>query len=56
MIRVGIAEIKAQLSRHRPPAGPRPIGIDRGMEIPPSFFEPLPDELLEAFEGRHEPS
>ena len=30
---------------------PRPIGIDRGMVVPPSFFEPLPDEIVEAFEG-----
>ena len=29
----------------------RPVGIDRGMIVPPSFFEPLPDELLDAFEG-----
>ena len=30
---------------------PRPVGIDRGMRIPASFFEPLPDDLLDAFEG-----
>lgn len=30
---------------------PRRIGIDRGMKIPDSFFEPLPVELIEAFEG-----
>ncbi len=29
----------------------RPVGIDRGMEVPASFFEPLPDDLLAAFEG-----
>ena len=29
----------------------RPVGIDRGMEVPASFFEPLPDELFAAFEG-----
>lgn len=29
----------------------RPVGIDRGMEVPASFFEPLPDGLLAAFEG-----
>ncbi|MDE0110113.1 MAG: type II toxin-antitoxin system prevent-host-death family antitoxin [Bryobacterales bacterium] len=29
----------------------RRIGIDRGMKIPASFFEPLPVELIEAFEG-----
>jgi len=30
----------------------RPAGIDRGMRVPNSFFEPLPDELVEAFEGK----
>ena len=29
----------------------RPVGIDRGMEVPASFFDPLPDNLLAAFEG-----
>ena len=29
----------------------RPVGIDRGMTIPSSFFEPLPDDVLDAFEG-----
>ena len=28
----------------------RPVGIDRGMTIPPEFFEPLPDEVIDAFE------
>lgn len=48
---VPIAEIRpiAKL-----PEKPRPVGIDRGMRIPPSFFEPLPDDLLDAFEGRGE--
>ena len=35
----------------RLPAEPRPVGIDRGMTVPPSFFEPLPADLLDAFEG-----
>ncbi len=39
----------------RPRAEPRPIGIDRGMKVPNSFFEALPLELLEAFEGKSEP-
>jgi hypothetical protein len=32
---------------------PRPIGLakDKGVSIPDSFFEPLPDELLAAFNG-----
>ena len=28
----------------------RPIGTAPGLEVPPEFFEPLPDELLRAFE------
>lgn len=36
------------------PEKTRPVGIDRGMTVPPSFFEPLPDALLDAFEGRDE--
>lgn len=78
MIRVNIADAKANLSRHlervengetivicrrnvpiaeiRPVAKmlakARPVGIDRGMQVPASFFAPLPDALLDAFEGR----
>ena len=33
----------------------RPIGLDRGkFEIGPEFFEPLPDDLLRAFDGENE--
>lgn len=49
---VEIAEI---LPLPRPPTRRRPIGIDRGLDIPDSFFEPLPEDLLRAFEGRGEP-
>lgn len=28
----------------------RPVGIDRGMTVPSSFSDPLPDELLDEFE------
>lgn len=32
--------------------GPRPIGLGKGLAtIPDSFFDPLPDDLLRAFEG-----
>ena len=34
---------------------PRRIGIDRGMKVPDSFFEPLQVELIEDFEGRAAP-
>ena len=31
----------------------RPIGLQKNnFSVPQSFFEPLPDELLDAFEGR----
>lgn len=45
---VPVAEIRPL---PQPLRDPRPVGIDRGMEVPASFFEPLPDDLLAAFEG-----
>ena len=31
----------------------RPIGLAKGrFEVPPEFFDPLPDHLLDAFEGK----
>ena len=31
---------------------PRPIGLARGQfTVPESFFEPLPDDVIESFEG-----
>lgn len=45
---VPIAEIRPI---HATPAERRPIGIDRGMKLPESFFEPLPEELARAFGG-----
>jgi prevent-host-death family protein len=48
---VPVAEIRPLATL---PKSPRPVGIDRGMTIPASFFEPLPDEVLAAFEGRGE--
>jgi antitoxin (DNA-binding transcriptional repressor) of toxin-antitoxin stability system len=36
-----------------PPARRRPIGLARGeVRLGPEFFQPLPAELLDAFEGR----
>jgi hypothetical protein len=33
---------------------PRRLGTARGkIPVPPEFFEPLPEELLRAFEGRN---
>lgn len=49
---VPVAEIRPIA---QPPVEPRPVGIDRGMAVPDSFFEPLPEEVLAAFEGRDEP-
>ena len=48
---VPIAEIRPL---RKLPEKPRRVGIDRGMTVPPSFFEPLPDALLDAFEGHGE--
>ena len=47
---VPIAEIRAlpQPARHK-----RPIGLAKGeFTVPSQFFEPLPDDLMAAFEGR----
>jgi len=34
------------------PARPRPIGLCKGrFAVPPTFFDPLPDDLLGAFDG-----
>jgi antitoxin (DNA-binding transcriptional repressor) of toxin-antitoxin stability system len=31
----------------------RPVGLGKGLvEIPSTFFEPLPEEFLQAFEGK----
>ena len=36
----------------QPAAEPRPFGLAKGaFSVPPSFFEPLPDEEIAAFEG-----
>ena len=49
---VPIAEIRPLPKR---PLTERPVGIDRGMKVPASFFDPLPDDLLDAFEGVADP-
>ena len=37
------------------PTHARPIGLAKGrFTVPSNFFDPLPDALLEAFEGTHE--
>jgi prevent-host-death family protein len=30
----------------------RPVGLVRGLKVPKSFFDPLPDDIADAFEGR----
>ena len=50
---VPIAEIRPL---PRLPRRERPVGIDRGMRVPDSFFEPLPDEILRAYGVDDEPS
>ncbi len=47
---VPIAEIR-RLPAERREA--RPVGLMRGaFAVPDTFFDPLPEEMLEAFEGR----
>jgi prevent-host-death family protein len=36
----------------RPRRTRRPFGLLKGFTVPPSFFEPLPEDLQDAFEGR----
>lgn len=45
---VPVAEIRPL---PRPLTEPRPIGTDPDLVIPDSFFDPLPEDLLDAFEG-----
>lgn len=48
-----IAEIRP--TAEAKPKKPRPLGLAKGMgEIHPSFFEPLPDDLLRLFNGEAE--
>lgn len=45
-----IAEIRAIPAARKKP---RPLGLAKGtVRIPPSFFDPLPDDLLDLFEGK----
>jgi antitoxin (DNA-binding transcriptional repressor) of toxin-antitoxin stability system len=37
---------------HRPRRTRRPIGLAKGLVVPDTFFEPLPDDVLAGFEGR----
>lgn len=46
---VPVAEIRRVPQGRR---SPRPIGIDQGaFQIPPEFYEPLPPDVLAAFNG-----
>ena len=34
---------------------PRPVGLAKGQfQVPPEFYEPLPDKILDAFQGEPE--
>jgi antitoxin (DNA-binding transcriptional repressor) of toxin-antitoxin stability system len=45
-----VAELRAI---PQPQNKPRPIGLLKGQfSVPEEFFEPLPDEIIAAFEGR----
>lgn len=46
---IPVAELRALPA---PVSGARPIGLARGsFEVPASFFDPLPDDVVRAFEG-----
>jgi antitoxin (DNA-binding transcriptional repressor) of toxin-antitoxin stability system len=46
---VPIAEIRGLPAPHKEP---RPVGLDAGLfTVPPAFFEPLPDDVIEEFDG-----
>ena len=45
---VPVAEIRRL---PKPLTEPRPIGTDPHLVIPDSFFDPLPEDLLDAFDG-----
>jgi len=48
---VPVAELRPIAKKPR--TKPRPLGLGKGLfTVPDSFFEPLPDDLLDAFEGR----
>lgn len=45
-----VAELRAI---PQPQKKPRPIGLLKGQfSVPKAFFDPLPDEIIAAFEGR----
>jgi antitoxin (DNA-binding transcriptional repressor) of toxin-antitoxin stability system len=47
---VPIAEIRRLPAERREP---RPVGLMRGaFAVPDAFFDPLPEEMLQDFEGR----
>lgn len=47
---IPIAEIRPLPRRRK---AKRPIGLAKGkFKVPPEFFEPLPSELLDAFNGQ----
>ena len=47
---VPVAEMRPVEKRR---TGPRPFGLAAGkVVVPDSFFDPLPDDLLDAFDGR----
>jgi prevent-host-death family protein len=49
---VPVAEIRPL---EKPRREPRPVGLYAGQFlVPPEFFDPLPEEILAAFEGRAE--
>jgi antitoxin (DNA-binding transcriptional repressor) of toxin-antitoxin stability system len=53
---VPVAEVHRTATQSQPPV-PRPVGLARGMgTIPPTFFEPLPNDLTALFSGEELPT
>ena len=49
-----VAELRAVVAAR---TEPRPVGIARGrLVVPDAFFEPLPDAIVAAFEGKEDAS
>ena len=43
-----VAELRAVTQKR---TAPRPIGGAKGIVMPPTFFDPMPDDFLDAFES-----
>jgi antitoxin (DNA-binding transcriptional repressor) of toxin-antitoxin stability system len=57
LLRDGVPVAEIHRTAVAQPPVPRPVGLARGMgTIPPTFFEPLPDDLTALFSGEGPPA